>query len=91
MLDQLGGGERRVALVAFGVVEPEEFAVDPPEVFGNWGGYFYNQLSLPRTMGVRMPGASPDAIDNAYFGDHPDVPPIEIGDWWDDFFGNLRL
>ena len=33
--------------VAFGVVEPEEFAVDPPEVFGNWGGYFYNQLSLP--------------------------------------------
>ena len=61
--------------VAFGVVEPEEFAVDPPEVFGNWGGYFYNQLSLPRVMGVRMPGASPEAIDLAYFGDHPGVPP----------------
>jgi pyruvate,water dikinase len=60
--------------VAFGVVEPEEFAVDPPEVFGNWGGYFYNQLSLPRVMGVRMPGASPEAIDLAYFGDHPGVP-----------------
>ncbi len=61
--------------IAFGVVEPEEFAVDPPEVFGNWGGYFYNQLSLPRVMGVRMPGASPEAIDLAYFGDHPGVPP----------------
>jgi rifampicin phosphotransferase len=61
--------------VRFGVVRHDEFALDPPEVFGNWGGYFYNQLSLPRTMGVRMPGASPDAIDNAYFGDHPGVPP----------------
>jgi len=63
--------------VAFGVLDWDEFAVDPPEVFGNWGGYFYNQLSLPRTMGTRMPGASPEAIDQAYFGDHPGVPPIE--------------
>ncbi|MEM9134940.1 MAG: PEP-utilizing enzyme [Actinomycetota bacterium] len=61
--------------IGFGVVTEEEFALDPPEVFGNWGGYFYNQLSLPRVMGVRMPGASPEAIDQAYFGDHPGVPP----------------
>ena len=61
--------------VSFGVLEADEFAVDPPEVFGNWGGYFYNQLSLPRVMGCRMPGASPEAIDQAYFGDHPGVPP----------------
>lgn len=61
--------------ISFGVVEADEFAVDPPEVFGNWGGYFYNQLSLPRVMGCRMPGASPEAIDQAYFGDHPGVPP----------------
>jgi pyruvate,water dikinase len=61
--------------VEFGVLGHDEFAVDPPEVFGNWGGYFYNQLSLPRLMGVRMPGASPQAIDQAYFGDHPGVPP----------------
>ena len=61
--------------IAFGVLDADEFAVDPPEVFGNWGGYFYNQLSLPRVMGVRMPGASPEAIDQAYFGDHPGVPP----------------
>lgn len=61
--------------IEFGVVTAEEFALDPPEVFGNWGGYFFNQLSLPRVMGVRMPGASPEAIDQAYFGDHPGVPP----------------
>ena len=61
--------------VEFGVLEADEFALELPEVFGNWGGYFYNQLSLPRMMGVRMPGASPEAIDQAYFGDHPGVPP----------------
>ncbi len=60
--------------VQFGVLEHDEFALDPPEVFGNWGGYFYNQLSLPRLMGCRMPGATPAAIDLAYFGDHPGVP-----------------
>lgn len=61
--------------IAFGVLDDEEFALTPREVFGNWGGYFYNQLSLPRVMGARMPGASPEAIDQAYFGDHPGVPP----------------
>ena len=60
--------------INFGVLRAEEFALDPPEVFGNWGGYFYNQLSLPRLMGCRMPGATPAAIDQAYFGDHPGVP-----------------
>lgn len=64
--------------VEFGVLDWDEFAVDPPEVFGNWGGYFYNQLSLPRLMGTRMPGASPEAIDQAYFGDHPGVPPLVV-------------
>jgi pyruvate,water dikinase len=60
--------------VAFGVLEESEFALELPEVFGNWGGYFYNSLSLPRMMGCRMPGATPEAIDQAYFGDHPGVP-----------------
>ena len=63
--------------VDFGVLEHSEFALNPPEVFGNWGGYFYNQLSLPRLMGCRMPGATPAAIDQAYFGDHPGVPVYE--------------
>jgi len=60
--------------VDFGVIDADELVLDPAEVFGNWGGYFYNQLSLPRVMGARMPGATPAAIDQAYFGDHPGVP-----------------
>jgi len=60
--------------IEFGVIDADELTLDPPEVFGNWGGYFYNQLSLPRVMGARMPGATPAAIDQAYFGDHPGVP-----------------
>ncbi len=63
--------------VEFGAFEHHEFTLDPPEVFGNWGGYFYNVLSMTRIFGARMPGASPEAIDKAYFGDHPGVPPYE--------------
>ena len=61
--------------IKFGAIRRAELRDGVPEVFGNWGGYFYNQLSIPRIMGVRMPGASPAAIDQAYFGDHPGVPP----------------
>ena len=61
--------------VEFGVVSYDEYDLDPPQVFGNWGGYFYNPLSLSRLMGVRMPGATAEAMDKAYFGDHPGVPP----------------
>ena len=61
--------------VRFGVIAAEELAWPRPETFGNWGGYFYNQLSLSRLVGVRMPGASAQAIDRAYFGENPDVPP----------------
>jgi phosphohistidine swiveling domain-containing protein len=60
---------------SFGVLDVGEFEQDPPEVFGNWGGYFYNVLSLSRLMGARMPGATPEAIDQAYFGDQPGIPP----------------
>jgi phosphohistidine swiveling domain-containing protein len=62
--------------VSFGITRPEELAPDH-QIFGNWGGYFYNNLSLSRLMGVRMPGVDVDAIDRAYFGDHPEVPPYE--------------
>lgn len=61
--------------VEFGVVSLDEYDLDPPQVFGNWGGYFYNPLSLSRLMGERMPGVTAAAIDEAYFGDHPGVPP----------------
>jgi pyruvate,water dikinase len=61
--------------VRFGIVSPDELSWPVPETFGNWGGYFYNQLSLSRLLGVRMPGGSPQAIDRAYFGENPNVPP----------------
>jgi pyruvate,water dikinase len=34
-------------------------------------------------MGVRMPGASPEAIDAAYFDNTPDVPPYKHEPWHD--------
>lgn len=63
------------AWVHLGAFRPEEFRQPVPEVFGCWGGYFYNQVSVGRVFGARMPGGSPDAIDQAYFGGNPDVPP----------------
>jgi len=60
--------------VNFGICRKEELAPDY-QIFGNWGGYFYNNLGLSRLMGVRMPGVDVDAIDKAYFGNHPGVPP----------------
>jgi len=62
--------------VSFGVVNADELAPDH-QIFGNWGGYFYNSVSLSRLLGVRMPGVSVDAIDKAYFGDQPGIPPYE--------------
>jgi rifampicin phosphotransferase len=63
--------------VEFGVVDWSEYDTDPPQMFANFGGYFYNPMSLSRVMGARMPGATPEAIDQAYFGDHPGVPPYQ--------------
>jgi len=63
------------AWVHLGGFRPDEFRQPVPEVFGCWGGYFYNQVSVGRVFGVRTPGGSPDAIDQAYFGGKPDVPP----------------
>ena len=46
-----------------------------------FGGYFYNPLTLVRLMGARVPGASPDMIDKAFFDERDDVPPYEAADW----------
>lgn len=70
----------RDGFVSFGVFDPEEYG-NPPESFGSFGGYFYNTLTQARLMGVRMPGASPEAIDQAYFDNHPDVPPYKAEPW----------
>ncbi len=63
------------AWIALGTFTPDEFLWTEPETYGSWGGYFYNQVSLGRVFGHRMPGASPDAIDISFFGQNPVVPP----------------
>jgi phosphohistidine swiveling domain-containing protein len=70
----------RDGFVSYGVFDSDEYG-DPPETFGTFGGYFYNCLTQARMMGVRMPGASPEAIDEAYFDAHPDVPVYQAEDW----------
>ena len=70
----------RDGFVSYGVFDADEYG-DPPETFGLFGGYFYNCLTSARMMGVRMPGVTPEAIDDAYFDAHPDVPPYVAEDW----------
>ena len=70
----------RDGFVSYGVFDSDEYG-DPPETFGLFGGYFYNCLTSARMMGVRMPGVTPEAIDDAYFDAHPDVPPYIAEDW----------
>ena len=70
----------RDGFVSYGVFDADEYG-DPPETFGLFGGYFYNCLTQARMMGVRMPGVTPEAIDDAYFDSHPDVPPYIGEDW----------
>ncbi len=72
----------RDGFVSFGVFDADEYST-PPETFGLFGGYFYNSLTQARLMGVRMPGATPEAIDAAYFDNTPDVPPYKHEPWHD--------
>lgn len=63
------------AWIHLGTFTEDEFLWSKPETYGSWGGYFYNQVSVGRVFGYRMPGASPDAIDVSFFGQNPVVPP----------------
>lgn len=62
-----------------------------PEVAGMFGGYAYLCATGIRLFGVRTPGMTAEAIDLAYFGDHPDVPPYEHEDWHDSDEGSAVL
>ena len=61
----------------------EELDPDPNQ--GDWlgifGGYGYLCATWIRVWGERTPGMSAAAIDAAYFGDHPDVPPYVAEPW----------
>jgi rifampicin phosphotransferase len=72
----------RDGFIVFGLVDWDEFEMpDDPECFGLFGGYFYNPLSIVRLMGARLPGASPDQIDRAYFDPNPEIPPYVAEPW----------
>ena len=58
-----------------GTHEIDDFDPDHPETFGMFGGHFYINLASCRMQGVRNPAVSVEALDMAFFGDHPDVPP----------------
>ena len=61
--------------VSFGCLRAEEVAGDPRCMAAVFGGYFYLNLSAVRMVGVRMPGATVEAIDHGLFGSDPSLPP----------------
>ena len=74
----------RDADISMGMLDWDEFE-DPenPDLFKVFGGYLYNALSLVRVFGARMPGATPEAIDNAFFDSRDQVPPYIAEPWHD--------
>jgi rifampicin phosphotransferase len=72
----------RNAYISLGALDYSEFeSPDEPDLFKMFGGYVYNPLTLTRILGARMPGASPEMIDKAFFDDRDDVPPYEEQPW----------
>jgi pyruvate,water dikinase len=65
----------RLGLIRCGAYEESDFDADHPESVATFGGYFYINLSAIRMQGARNPAASVAALDAAFFGNHPDVPP----------------
>ncbi len=59
----------------WGSFTADESSDDRPEYVACFGGYFYLNASMIRLVGVRTPGMSAEAMDAAFLGEHPDVPP----------------
>ena len=72
----------RDAYIDLGALSYDEFEnPDSPDLFKMFGGYIYNPLTLTRILGARMPGASPEMIDKAFFDERDEVPPYEEQPW----------
>jgi phosphohistidine swiveling domain-containing protein len=72
----------RDAYIDLGALSYDEFeSPDAPDLFKMFGGYVYNPLTLTRILGARMPGASPEMIDKAFFDERDEVPPYEEQPW----------
>lgn len=67
----------RQALADFGVFDPDEFRPDQDDIMPVFHGYIYLNMSVHRVLGVRSPGVDAHAMDIAFFGENPDVPPYE--------------
>jgi phosphohistidine swiveling domain-containing protein len=72
----------RDAYIDLGALNYDEYEnPDAPDLFKMFGGYVYNPLTMTRILGARMPGASPEMIDQAFFDDRDEVPPYEEQPW----------
>jgi rifampicin phosphotransferase len=66
----------RDGLYEMGVFTPDEFKPEGEcEIVACFGGYVYINASVNRVMAARIPGLTTEAIDAAFFGDYPHVPP----------------
>jgi phosphohistidine swiveling domain-containing protein len=82
----------RDAYISLGALSYDEFEnPDSPDLFKIFGGYVYNPLTLTRILGARMPGASPEMIDKAFFDERDDVPPYEEQPWHQSAVHEARL
>lgn len=72
-----GPGEAgyRDAFVEAGAFRADEFEADRPTCIATFGGYMYLNMSLARIYGVRMPGLTPEMVDQQYYGDMPGITP----------------
>ncbi|MEO1061079.1 MAG: PEP-utilizing enzyme [Actinomycetota bacterium] len=73
-------GWRDCMVDRLGIGSDEVHPTQPP-VMGTFGGYAYLGASITRIWAERTPGMSAEAIDAAYYGDHPDVPPYVAEPW----------
>ena len=72
----------RDAYIDLGALSYDEFeSPEAPDLFKMFGGYVYNPLTMTRVLGARMPGASPEMIDKAFFDERDEVPPYEEQPW----------
>jgi rifampicin phosphotransferase len=72
----------RNAYISIGALSYDEFEnPDGPDLFKMFGGYVYNPLTMTRIFGARMPGATPEMIDKAFFDERDEVPPYEEQPW----------
>jgi rifampicin phosphotransferase len=92
VLRQGMGRGLRDGYISIGALDYDEF-VEPglPELFKVFGGYPYNPLSMTRVLGARMPGASPEMIDKAFFDERDEVPAYEHQPWHDSPVHEARL